>query len=1267
MYKHLGVIIILLAIAGFSKAQTKSLHYDVDWKSSEKIRIDSTEEIQRFYFNNAVYHEDLLIPHFVEKQFVGNQTIKNAKIVPVSTQILSDDAIQNVQGLEYIGEEYELTIDYSVIKKNRYVYIDIIPLRRSENGKIEALTAFEITYETQEFSIEKMSRSYASESKLKQGNWYKFRVSKTGIYEISYQEISDLGFDNPSQVGVFGYGHMVPKLNSKERYDDLPERPVYHRDNNNNGSFDSGDELLVYLEGPNSFEYNTSYQAFEHVMHNYSDYAYYFLSDQSDNVSVQSQNGDAAANVTTSTYDYYRALEKDSINIMGSGRNFYWRNFSYYLDYNFQFSIPDLVTGEEGKLLSYLAARSSVSSRFKFNLNGDTHYTQYISEVSGSYSGSYANTIDYFLTTTFNSTNSLNVEYIPTTSSGEGWLDYLTINARANLRLSDDELHFRDMSTVAEGNVTQYILSQANSNTVIWDVTDPVNLFEINPDEFSGSTLKFSAASDNLREFVALDLNADFPSPTLEGSSLLGFVENQNLHALPQTDYLIIAYEDFVPYAEQLAAVHQSLNGLSTVVVTPESIYNEFSSGTPDVSALRDFVKMFYDRAGSESEMPKYLLLFGDGTYMNRSASGVDGNYVLTYQAANSLSPSSSFVSDDFFALLDDSEGSVSGSEGLDIGVGRLPVKSQTEAEIVLNKIINYISPNSFGPWRNVMAFIGDDAEDYTSHQEQANTMADTILFNQKDYNVNKILLDAYEQVSTVQGARYPEVNQEIDEQVNKGALIVNYSGHGNEKTLAHEAVVTLSQINNWSNDKFLPLFVTATCEFAPYDDYELTSAGELILLNPDGGGIGLLTTTRLVYSTDNFRLNQEFLKQLFIRDENQKTNALGEVIMHSKNISTNSTNKRNFSLLGDPALRLAMPEYLVMTDSINGGAVEVFEDTVNAASLIRVSGHIEDRFGNIKTDFNGTLYPSVYDKMMEYSTLGNDQYDPMEYWEQKNILYSGKASVENGYFEFEFIVPVDIAYFFGNGKVSYYAKSDTKDAHGHFLDFSIGGSSDDAISDNMGPEIELYMNSTDFIDGGLTDENPVMLANVFDESGINTVGNGIGHDITVVLDENTLNAIVLNDFYEADLDSYQSGSISYPFQNLETGVHNLSLKVWDVFNNSSTADISFIVANSSELVIEHLMNYPNPLTDRTCFTFSHNHPNEEMDVEIRIYNMNGQLIDIIQENIYSSGYVVDNICWEVNNNSGGRVEPGIYVYHVEVATPNGDVVNNFEKMVVVK
>jgi hypothetical protein len=517
-----------------------------------------------------------------------------------------------------------------------------------------------------------------------------------------------------------------------------------------------------------------------------------------------------------------------------------------------------------------------------------------------------------------------------------------------------------------------------------------------------------------------------------------------------------------------------------------------------------------------------------------------------------------------------------------------------------------------------------------------------------------------------VQGARYPDVNQAIDDRVQHGALLMNYTGHGNTKTLAHEVVVDLSQINSWENPNNLPIFVTATCEFSRFDDYDLVSAGEQILLNRNGGGVALFSTTRLVQAFSNFQLNTKFYDRFFIKQPDLKAQGLGTIIMDTKNDLPSDSNKRNFALLGDPAMRPAIPRYNVVTTSINGIEVSSFTDTLSAQNLVTITGYIADETGALMNDFNGILFPTVYDKRMEYQTRGNDGREPLNYTEQSNILFKGKASVINGEFRFQFIVPIDIAYFYDYGKISYYAMDNgLNDAHGYFDGIVIGGSSGDEISDNDPPVIELYMNNEDFVIGGITDENPKLLAFVSDSSGINTVGNGIGHDITTILDDNTGNTIILNEFYESELDDYTKGVINYPFSSLSLGPHTLKLKVWDVLNNSAEATTEFIVASSSEFVIDHIFNYPNPFSTNTQFYFEHNQPNSQLDVLIQVYTVSGKLVKTIEAVVMSDGYRSQPIEWNALDDFGDKLGKGVYIYRLKVRAPNGNIVDKFEKLVI--
>jgi hypothetical protein len=498
-----------------------------------------------------------------------------------------------------------------------------------------------------------------------------------------------------------------------------------------------------------------------------------------------------------------------------------------------------------------------------------------------------------------------------------------------------------------------------------------------------------------------------------------------------------------------------------------------------------------------------------------------------------------------------------------------------------------------------------------------------------------------------------------------KGALIMNYTGHGGANGLAHERVLRIDDVLSWENRDRLPLFMTATCEFSRFDEWEETSAGELVILNPDGGGIALLSTTRLVYSGPNHALNEAFYRYVFKKDENNRNYRLGDIIRLTKNSTSSGINKRNFTLLGDPGLELAYPRHKVRVEAINGTPVSESVDTLKALGKVTISGLMEDEQGNALEDFNGIVYPTVFDKSSTITTLQNDPEPKMNFSLRNRVLYKGKASVTNGRFEFSFIVPKDISYHYGFGKLSFYADNGLEDANGSFHQVTIGGSADSAANDSQGPELEVFLNDENFVYGGMTDANPVLLAYVSDSNGINTLGNGIGHDLTAILDGNTNQTIVLNDFYESDTDSYKSGKILYTFKSLEAGPHNLKVKVWDVYNNSSEQTIEFIVNTGEDLVLDHVLNYPNPFTTHTQFFFEHNQPNADLDILVQVFTVSGKLVKTIDYQSPASGYRVGPIDWDGRDDYGSRIGRGVYIYRVKVRTSLGQSAEKFEKLVI--
>jgi hypothetical protein len=726
---------------------------------------------------------------------------------------------------------------------------------------------------------------------------------------------------------------------------------------------------------------------------------------------------------------------------------------------------------------------------------------------------------------------------------------------------------------------------------------------------------------------------------------------------------IIITHPLFRKHAEKLADLHFRNSGLISLIVTPEQIYNEFSGGTQDISAIRNFARMKFISQSSTQHPLKYLLLFGDGSFENRTMPPRNPNFIPTYQSQVSNIIVSSFTSDDFYGLLENGEGEADGTE--DIGIGRLPVSDTAQAGLLVRKIEKYLDPSNTGDWKNIICITADD-EDGNAHMADAEGLSKLLNDSVPSFNVDKIYLDAFRQVTTANGQTYPEVNAAINARINSGCLIYNYVGHGSETGFAHERVMKPEDIKSWINGTRLPLFITATCEFSRFDDIDIniitremsgkTSAGEMVLLNENGGAIALMSTTRVVYSAPNYFLNRNIYDAAFDRDNEGNSMRLGDIIRIAKNNSGSGPNKRNFSLLGDPALRLAYPWHgQVVTDSINHVSVISGSDSLKALSRVTISGHIEDNTGMALNNFNGVVTPVVYEKPSSVRTLANDGGQTIKFNLLNNIIFSGKTTAKNGRFQFSFIVPRDIDYTFGNGKISYYAFNAEKDMGGYYSDIIVGGFASTDVVDTTGPVIRLFMNDTLFRSGGITDRNPRMLAIIEDAGGINTTGSGIGHDLTAWIDNNQNSSIVLNTYFENDFDNYKIGRIIYDMSDLKTGSHSIRLKAWDNFNNSSEETIHFIVETDGKFILTNLMNYPNPAVEETKITAEHNRPDKELEISISIYDGTGRLVRILKTTEYSTGYQLSPIIWDGNNSGGIRVEKGIYPYKVTVRKEDGE------------
>lgn len=1289
-----GSMVLAQISAQTSRTAGSNAAVIIEWgEPLTEIKYDGSRRIY-LMFDGAVFLDDTNLPYVVRNIKVSAGVDLDARLVDTKFAPLTDEEILGVAGRE-IGNSILVETDTYMERKQSFSRVTFIPIRKNAStGRYEKLVSYELRT-TERFSSRNKSAaasSFASSSVLASGTWYKVAVSQDGLHKITYDDLEAMGMNvdaiNPGRLNVFGNGGgMLPQPNSEFRFDDLQQNAI-EVVGEGDGRFDPGDYILFYAKGPHSWvQDSSSCGLFKHDYNVYSDQTYYYVTADRGvgrRVAEVSSSGLPATHTVTTFIDH-QFHESDNNNLLKSGREWFGEEFDIQTSHAFDFGFSN-VANQTGYLKSRVLAQSfSGGTTFTIRANGTTVESVIVPQVSGGYN---KNAEDEFTCTPlqFGSGNT-NISFNYNKGgnlSAIGWLDYVEIILTRNLAMAGTQMPFRNLESVGLGNVAEFQLSNASSSVRVWEVTDPTNVTQRNLNR-QGNVASFKVEADSLRQFIAFNGGGYYSVEPV------GPVANQNLHGLSQPnipiDMVIVAHPNFMAEAERLANFHRQseTSPLDVQIVTPEQIYNEFSSGAQDVSAIRDFMRMLYQRSNNWEEIPRYLLLFGDASYDYKDRLPDNTNYVPTYESVESLTPTISYASDDYYGLLDPNEGAwaSSASDALDIGIGRFVVRTLDDARAVVDKIYRYeeldiadldvtghncadggaatvTSPD----WRNRIVFVADD-EDSNMHLNQADQLAELVDTMYPEYNLTKIYFDSFVQESTPGGQRYPEANTSLNTEVQRGALLVNYTGHGGELGWAHERVLGNSDINSWVNFSNLPVFVTATCEFTRYDDPSRISAGELVHLNPNGGGIALFTTSRLVYSAPNFTLNRNFYLNLLV-EQTWGPPTMGDVIRMTKVASGGSVNNRNFILIGDPAQRLAFPLHNVETLTINGENVNSLTDTINALQLVTVTGRMRNRNGQLMEDFSGTVYPTVFDKTTRVSTLANDPSSSVrQFTVQKNLIYKGKASVSSGAFSFSFVVPRDISYNYDFGRISYYAEGSGTNANGHYEEFVIGGSSDNAAIDETGPTVGLFMNDVGFAFGGTTDENPSLLAIVADSNGINTVGNGIGHDITAVLDDNTNNTINLNDFYQADLNSYQSGRVVYPFSSLSEGTHNIKFKIWDVYNNSSDAYTEFVVAESAELALEHVLNYPNPFTTHTEFMFEHNQPCNSLDVQVQIFTVSGKLVKTINETILTHGFRNEPIAWDGLDDYGQRIGRGVYMYNLKVTTPDGQKAEQIERLVI--
>lgn len=1097
------------------------------------------------------------------------------------------------------------------------------------------------------------SSRYASESVLNSGKWVKIQVAEDGIYKLTAADLKKMGFSNLDKVAVYGYGGWPLDEDFSTTYiDDVPEVAVWR----------GADYLLFYGKGPRKWEYSSSDKSFIHTNNPYSNYGYYFVTEKETTGRTMEKAASAAgATLQVTTFDDYVLHEEELVSVNSSGRELYGESFTSTLSRDFTISVPG-ITNDEGKATLSFISRGN--GTITMNVDGNALISGSVSVPSDEYEVARELYRERAWMADKGETVKVNIGY-STTGHKNVHLNYFRLQMKRQLKVYDNYTFFRSLS--ARGNASRFVIQGADASTLVFDVTDGVNPQQMET-SLNGTELSFSIpASASLREFVVVK-----PSQ-IKAPVTVGEVANQNLHALPQQDMIIIAQPNFTTQAERLAEAHRTKDNLTVRVVTPESIYNEFSSGTPDATAYRRFMKMFYDRKTSEADAPKYLLLFGDGSFDNRKLTSawksVDmSNMLLTYQTENSLS-SQSYVIDDYFGFLDDADNKKSlQNKKLCLGIGRFPIRTVEQATQMVDKVISYMENKNTGSWKNNLCFMADDGSNtdgfMTEHMEFADQLAGYVESKHPEFLVNKLYYDAYKKDMTA--GTYPDVRSGLQKLLKDGLLLFNYTGHGGTTALSDEKVLTQTDINQFTYTH-LPVWVTATCDFTRFDDLN-TSAGEDVFLNKSSGGIALFTTVRVAYSRPNFPINDNVIRNLFERN-NGRRRTLGEVMQATKN-TLSSVYKLGFCLIGDPAVKMAYPEFGMKVTTVNGQSVDGNSISFKALEKITVEGEVLDVSGQLVTDFTGIVNPTVKDSKVTVTCLKNSNKDDspaFTFTDYPNTIFIGNDSVRNGKFSFTFTVPKDISYSNLQGKMNLYAV-DTEsgnEAQGNFDNFIVGGTSDTAETDTIGPEIRaLYLNDTTFVDGGQVNTTPYFVAELWDKSGVNITGSSVGHDMMLVIDESTVLSYNLNSYYELLPGEDGTGIVKFPIPALEPGKHTAEFWVWDILNNSTVRTFTFEVVEGLKPFLFDVIATPGIAREQVTFHLMHNRPESRMRVGIMVYDLAGRQLWKHEESGTSGLFENYTVSWDLTS-GGVRMRPGVYIYRAAISTDNSKDATKARKFII--
>ena len=1180
------------------------------------------------------------------------------------TEPLSEAEVRMLRGLGFEAEEHvQFHVLYSKMRGKTFADINFVPVVK-QGGRWMRVTNYLLRVRNLGPKVMPFVRSisrrveatvassrYAENSVLAQGKWVKIRVKEEGIYQISNSQLSSWGFSDPSKVKLYGYGgRLLPDVftftGSEALIDDLCEVPLCRRE----GS------VLFFAEGltrwgERSFNVNT-----------FSNYSYYFLTEGENPLTLETAEDFTSSTVTNvNQVPAYAVVDNDAFVWYGGGRDFYDSNELQGSGHTFKLKLPGCESEEVTINYDVSAQNTSAATRVSFLINN----TEVASAQVGKYTTESESAKGHRGSFTVAAADALNIK-IATTNTGR--LNYLYAVYPQHLEAGVTTHAF---TCGQSGKVSMEVVA-ASSGTRVWQLqTSDAPMMQLPGELLDGSYV--ARAVSGKKRFVIVDLNATYETPEFAGE-----IDNQNLHADEKIDYVIVvpASGKLTAQAERLAASHREMGKLRVKVVRADQIYNEFSSGTPDANAVRRYMKMLYDRAATDADAPRYLLLFGEAYYDNRMITSdwkgsnpddfllaCERNDQETYFNSDySIGTLHSYVSDDFYALLDDREGNRPALEKIDLGVGRFLCRDEASAARLVDVSISYRKCEQTGAWKNRIWIVGDSG-DNNLHMNDAQAVVSQLAKNVNGGMITrKIYPDAYSITSTAQGGTYPEARAKFKQAMQQGALWLNYNGHGGPSYLSHNFLLMLDDVRENSSSS-TPLWVFASCEITPFDQ-PITDLGRLALAHENSPALAVVCASRSVYSNYNRALNMGLASFAFRKNEQGERYTLGDAMRLTKTQLISNTivsigidqsiNKMKYVLLGDPAVALTYPEERLVIDSVNGKPLSSSLAALEAGGEVAFSGYVarENGSSEVDTDFNGTLTGTLFTpaETIKCKGYGCTSVSPLTYTDYTNTLFEGNVDVVNGRFKLRLIVPPSIKLSAAPGLLVLYAVSADSlrtECNGSFDRFCFNAISSSLPADSVPPHVYLYLDRPDFPDGGIVGPSPVFFAHIADSVALTMMSGNLGHDMELWLDDKRAESVTVNDWFRFDNGSFSSGMVEYQLENLTPGRHCLDFRAWDAFDNSTTARLNFTVSEEGAPAFDVYATNLNSGSSNVRFITSF--PNENVaptTVETEVYHISGMRI-WSASTVTESGYV--GFDWNRCDYSGAPIAPGVYLYRSKV------------------